>query len=777
MTEKNWWQYDVPEPIGVRGLPRKDGLEKATGKAIYVSDVSVPGMLYAKMLTSPYAHGKIKSMNIDKAKALPGVWDIMKWDDPDVKDEWQMNTPDSDETILALPGISDFYSHNMGVAVVADSVEICDRALRLIEIEWEELGFVLDQEEAMKPGAPQVYTEVMPFLEEGNMHMDKEMAWGDIEQGFAEAEQIIEFRIDREENTANAEPYKAVARWNGEHLEVWARGQCPYHVQYSLAGVAGSAANVDLNIPYNGATFGGITWLSITPIMPRIAAILAKRIGRPVRLDYDESNFYCCGDEYGVQKFRIGFKNDGTITAVDTESIGMRTNLGKTKEGTIIPNGRCRHKYVWVNRPHRMCYRHGAVDCIAINEITARVAAALGKDPIEVIRKNDGCDGHDWDHLLEFQRENGFPVVNSFEDALAVGKAAIGWDEKYHAPGTKKLPNGKMHGIGLTWNHQWTNIGMLKDNMALTLRNGKACIIGRYCDIGVNGASAYCQIVAGELGMKYEDVVYRHFKDVGPFDATRPGGSFGTVSMAPILIGASRKLKQEVLEYAVMPRPGGMPPFFPEKTTDQLDIKNSVIFEKADPQNTVPVKAICDMILNSAAPEYRGATHGAEPLFVTQYSPDPPAGEKPLMARQLQFMEVEVDTDTGEVDIKNIVLVNDVGQAVSPEGVNAQQYGGVVMGLQKSHFGEKVYCPQTGVVLNLNHIFYATPTCLECPDIDCHILENHLGFAPYGMYGCSEALGANPVTLSSMAIYNATGVWVDHHPTTPEKVLKALGKG
>jgi CO/xanthine dehydrogenase Mo-binding subunit len=147
-----------------------------------------------------------------------------------------------------------------------------------------------------------------------------------------------------------------------------------------------------------------------------------------------------------------------------------------------------------------------------------------------------------------------------------------------------------------------------------------------------------------------------------------------------------------------------------------------------------------------------------------------------VMGRQAHLIEVEVDTETGQVDVTNIVCVNDVGNIFNPEGAEGQQYGGAVMGLSRSITEEKVFCPRSGVALNNNHIGYPIGTMNDYPTAKCILNESHLGYSAYGAYGIGENVGAAMSGLSSAAIYNAIGKWVLDYPTSPEKVLRALGK-
>ncbi len=315
-----------------------------------------------------------------------------------------------------------------------------------------------------------------------------------------------------------------------------------------------------------------------------------------------------------------------------------------------------------------------------------------------------------------------------------------------------------------------------------------ANILGRWGDIGTGRMSSYCAIVAAEMGMKYEDVTCRTFKQQpAGYEMTRPGGSFGLVTDSPIVYQIAQQMKQKILTLVTNPsmlpfsNVPMVPALFPDKTPEELDIKDSVVYEKANPENKKTMKEVSKIwqVRSGFGP---GAGKGdaffndALPL-TSGMNPSTPADiEKLHLACQAQFVEVEVDPDTGKVDVTNVVTLNDVGTVISPEGVNGQQYGGCIMGIEKSLSAEKIYDPSTGVWLNDNHVCWGELTSADVGPIDCHILENKQGYGAYGLYGCSETPCANTINLTGSAVYNAIGKFVEHYPHTPEKVLKVLGK-
>jgi CO/xanthine dehydrogenase Mo-binding subunit len=817
------WTWKPPE--GIRAIDytasRHDASDKLSGQAVFTRDLNFPGMLYAKILTSPYAHAKITSMDTRKAEALTGVRDILKFDDPDIALE---NTTGgycaAAYNILTLPDTSDFYQHPMGVVVVADSEEICDRALRLIDIRWEERPFILDMEESLKPGAPQIMPEVLRLnrqAKEPNTLKTRTTEIGDIQKGFSEADKIFEYTITRAHNTvAGVEAMACVVQWRGDFLDIWPHHTAhmqpvlssPSNLNQGLSGVAigygipqpdpnpnatGRAKplapicehnKITVTVPYQGAWYGGIAWLGYSTAFIRMAAILAKRAkNRPVKLLFDESNFYVNGDDAAIYRCKVGAQKDGTITACDWHVVGPfeELHIEKTHESTGIPNMRNTQEWALINQGHHICFRHGSHCCVPHHVMFSRVAAEFGLDPTEVALKNDGCKGHYWDWVTQYQKENGFPQRQSLKEIIKLGKEAIGWDQKWHAAGVRKLPNGRLHGLGFVHINEWSWIAGRMFG-CLILREGKLTIVGLRADFGMDTESAFRHCVASEAGLRYEDIVVQQQRsDANSYVFWVPGGSMGISQTTPQLVVAARELKRKILNYAIRPPSAPMIPgaklgpsqsIFQGKNIEDLDVKDGYVFEKANPNNRRSVKEVAasfwgedPAIIHPTVPGISGLTLNGKPH-----------PEMYIMSRQAHFIEVEVDDETGEVMVTSLVCVNDVGHLFNRRGAEAQQYGGAIMGLGRSATEEKVYCPRTGVGLNFDNIGYRIGTMNDYPSVQCIINESHLGYSSYGACGVGEDTGASLSGITAGAIYNATGKWALDYPLTPDKVLKALGK-
>jgi CO/xanthine dehydrogenase Mo-binding subunit len=786
--------------IGRRGIRRLDGYEKAAGQAIYTIDVAVPGMLHGKFLTSPYAHARILSMNTEKAQALPGVRAVLRYDDPELPAGADLggHVPNS---IPVLPRIAYFQGEEVGAFVVADTEAIADEALRLIEVEWEERPFVLDADEGLKPEAPLVNPEFYPsgnYYNEGFLDVERH---GDVAQGFAEADKIVEFRCRRLLHTwIGPERPCGVFRWNGQYPEIWVKQQRPLIGKRVLSSWFGGVPmnRIQLHCPYQGASFGGWSQVPWNMGGHYCAGIVAKRTGRPVKWLFSRrEDFYGGEMDEGSYWYRVGMKKDGTITAVELSAVlsnqwfpvfGTVTHL---LENTKIPNILGKLKAVQVNKginvPTRCEQNTNAMNLTLVFD---RVAAALGMDPIEVALKNDGAEGHDLEWLKRHKAELGFPVRDSLSECIEKGKAAIEWDKKWHAPGSHRLPNGKMHGLGFTWTHEWEDsAGSSEMGIRIERTDGTATIFSTRADCGLNAETAYCQVAADELGMRIEDVHYVGQIDAG-FYAMTPDSSTNMSVNGYAARNAARLLKQRILEAATQPcgvtSRGSFPPAFPGLKPEDLDIKDSVIYVKRDPSVRMTIGRFVGaaglegpMISQPEMGKGAQRSNFTAPLFAFSWQVQQGAYSSTRLrfCRQAHFMEVEVDPETGEIDVTRVVNVNDVGKVISWEGCEGQQYGGTYMGVGRARSEEVVHDPVTGVMLNGNLLDYKIATALDIGMVDTRLVETGMGYGPYGSIGIGEDVATVVPALLLPAVYNALGVWIDVFPITPDRVLQALGKG
>ncbi|MEM2464957.1 MAG: molybdopterin cofactor-binding domain-containing protein [Candidatus Bathyarchaeia archaeon] len=773
--------------IGKPGIP-KDGLIKASGTAQFTSDVKIPGMLYALYYTSPFAHAKMKSIDVSEAWKVPGVIDILVHGDPDLvwegHPEGKGAPPGADikstPWAFILPSEAVWEGQPVAVAVCARSVEACYEALKKVKIEWEELPFVIDVEEAIKPDAPiaRLYLGQNDNINRAVPKWQSYISIGDIKKGFSESDRIIEFEVHCPPHTLGGTEAVNVVAWYREDgcLEIWPHQKQPIiripsaMRQWAsfLSGIP--IEKVRIHDMYIGACFGGAINPQGTCFLPvALAIIFAKRNkGKPIMVLSPWTNFSSyVGEETGHFKFKVGFKNDGTITAVHVYGtfawpavFVLFPGFPKMIEATSIKNIIHEGVFAYTNTPAAQCYRHGTGAAIPFQEVFSRVAAELGMDPTEVALKNDGCHGHPMHpEMDEIKKKLGFPVRDSLKECIEVGKKAIGWDEKWHPPGTKRLPNGNYHGLGFAWLLTWSNRPGRRTMQGARLTfalDGKVHVFGSRACMGSGDEDlTYRQIIAEESGLRIEDIVLE-MQEYHESQLFEPGGSAGLIGNSYILKELGMKTKRKILEVAAE--------HF-NKKPEELDIKDSMVFIKAAPENNISVMGL---IAKYQSKFMEGVFADGTSLYR-----DIPAYE---WGRQVAFMEVEVDPETGEIYVKKLVIVHDAGKVINPNGYAGQLYGGSYMGLEKAWLDEIVYDPLTGVKLNDNYVTYPALTMAEIVPMDCISVESRLGYGAYGNFGVGENTGVLVRTVLRDAVYNAIGKWINEDPITPEKILKALGK-
>ena len=808
---QTWVDTDLKDNynvIGKRGILRKDGYDKVSGKAVFTRDVTLPGMLYAKYLTSPYANAKILSMDTSAAEAYPGVKYVLRYDDPEVKDiiwskycvyektygaNWNMTT-------WLLGSRAHFWGETVGVVVAADTEQIADEAIKLIEVEWEELPFVLDQEEALQPGSALVDEQkednIVPSGYTKQHHIS-----GDVEAGFNESDGIVECEARRAYNYgAPAEPISCLVNW-GDKLECWFHVQVPGMFRLFVSRYFNlPMSNVVFHSVYQGCQWGQWNWCGNTSdTLPIIGTILSKRTGKPVKILYTRQEEFGAGQmDCSNHYMKIGYKNDGTITAIESTCNFANLSIGPYEhfhENSRIQNLDINGPCARVNKPPV-----GAVRCEqSANSLhfclaNDYVASSLGMDPTEVALKNDGAEGHDMTYLAQYKQEHGFPDRDSLSECIELGKEAFDWDSKWHEPGARKLANGRMHGVSFTWDHEWQDCcGDSSIGLAIN-PDGSVSLMSQQSDIGVNQRSSLCQIVAEELGMKYERIFFLNkAQETVTFELEPPEGSAAFTANAWAAKWVAVKAKTSLLEFVCCefetksgwggaPRINHYDAFFPGKTADELDIVDGVIFEKANPENSKTVEEVAAS--TGFGGRFSGSEGTATGIFTWQFVAQPAKADSTCdfkhhwLCRQANFLEIEVDTETGEVYITKVVPVNDVGKVISPETCEGQQYGGIYMASSRALVEEHVWDPLTGVQLNGNFLDYRIAGIKDVPwdCIECKLVETGLGFGAYGSVGIGELPATQIVYNMGPAIYNALGVHVDDYPITPDKILKALGK-
>ncbi len=770
--------------VGKRNLPGKLSYALATGIAKFGIDYVVPDMLHAKFLRSPYANAKVLSVDTTKASAVPGVVDILTWEDDDIKnlksfaEHWGSPRP-------WLDNIADQEGGEVAVIVVAESEDICEQALLELDVEWEVLPHVVNLMEGRKSDAfvirPQdrATPTFGPPREGGPENPPKKgnvaysnTVQGDIEGGYQAADHILEYDLYLPPFASHfPNPSGSVAWWSDDFY----RGEGKsLHIEGAVRERYAIAAMYDMPMEktiQEGLFMGGKYCDWGLRKSQEITPLLAKRTGRPVRCmnTREDSYDFIMNERY--MHMTVGFKDDGTITVIDDFSIadaGIWGSSGFGHVGDLIQGPyktfRCqniRQQMEIVDSNRGMMYvsgQHCPFNWDSGTMAVYLIAEKLGKDPIDIARLN----------LHGPTSQSDSNPVPSFDRCIEAGRKLMNWN--WHRAGMKKLPDGRMHGMSFRYQMCPRHSGA-RYNAKLELRDGVVHMPTQGPLFGVFAVECNAMVAAEELGLEYDDISidfdYKEkFTPVG-------GGSDGTTASAWVMKECAVKLKQRILEGAIEyaenpPPPGGFGPPPPQPgpfaglKPEDLDLMGGYVFIKADSEKKAPLK--------QAVPLNLFATHsGRPPLSVWS------TGEmgKILDTMNTAYCEVAVDTETGEVEILRFGVVADPGKVMRPISLESQIDQVMYFSQGCQLLEDFIFDERTGVRLNTNMIEHKKPTILDVPPVQQEFLETRAGNAAYGANGISHSLANTHLVI--IAIHNAIGEWVDP-PATPDKVLKALGK-
>ncbi len=768
--------------VGV-SVPRVDAVDKVTGRAEYTADLSFQNMVYAKILGSPIAHGRIKKIDTSKARALPGVLDILTADDvPDTM--YGVSPARYDEHILAKDKVR---HHGDEVAAVAAIDEkTAERAVALIEVEYEELPVVLNPMEAMAEGAPQVHERYERNI---NTHVDHK--FGDVEGGFAQSAHVRE-----EVFTGNTiyqcpmEPHASIAMWDPDGtLVLYSSTQVPHYVQYMMAHVLHMPlGKIRVIRPTVGGGFGGKA--ETTPL-DICAALFSRRLGRPVKMIYSREEMFLHGRGRHKQHmhFKIGVDSEGRIQSFSSKIYldgGAYSSFGVATAyyaGSVIPTlyKIPAYKYdgyrVMTNKPASGAMRgHGVPQPrFAFECLLNMIADDLGIDPVEIRWRNS----IDPNTLTVNEMEVG---SCEFRATLEASAKKSNWNEKWG-----KLPLGK--GIGIAsggfvsgagyciyrgqvqlshekprepfvkksiFPHANAIVKISEDGMAAILLIGAA-------EIGQGSDTVLTQMCAHSLGIPMDRMRIRsEDSDISPLDL----GSYS--SRVTLMAGHAVSRAGEAVFEKMKPYAARLLDCDEASVTAQ----NARVFVQGDDSRSVPWEEVARKYFNENGPlvgtgcykppdglggDYKGSTVGTSPAY----------------SFGTAICEVSVDLETGKIKIDHFTDYHDCGTPINPLAVHGQVEGAVAMGASETIF-EDVQFDEKGLLQNHNLHGYLMMSIMDAPEIFSGLVDSYEPRGPFGAKEIGEGSTLPVLGAVAHAIANATGVWIKDLPITPEKVLKAL---
>ena len=773
--------------IGKR-IAKLDAPEKASGQTRYVHDLNLPGQLHAKILRSTRVHALIRRIDVAKARALPGVHAVLTAADV----PWQRPLGVGKDQ-LPLKGDKVRSLRDEIAAVAADTEAIAEQALRLIEVEYEDLPALTDPARALEAGAPLIHGEKLPppvphdALKPGapgdaaahrhNVAMTFDYAQGDVAVGEAESDVVVDdwFRLHYVTHCCMGVS-GVIAEFDASgNLTLHSNTQVPFLHKREFAEILGmDPGRIRIIQPPIGGGFG--SKLDIYPFEP-ICVFLAKATGRPVKLVFTrEEEFVASPTRQPVLlRLRSGAKKDGTLTFRVCETLhdnGAYTSWGATTPFVMmqtisslyrVPHVRYHTTAVYTNNPYAGSFRgYGNLQAtFAVEQQIDELAAKLGLDPLAMRLANAQEPGETTPQGMHFK-------TCGLRECLRTAAEASGYAAKHAAAeAARKAPARFRRGVGMA---SMLHVGggakiypsdgcgtilKIDDFAHVTLMTGAS-------EIGQGSETVLAQLVCEELGVPLQAVtVVNNDTDITPWDVG-VHASRTTFIGGNSAIGAARKAKAKVLAAAA--KATGVP-------ESDLDLRAGHVVRAATGEALTTLAKLLRSLHFSDKAELVMTTHYYEPPSKHQdkaYKGDVSAA----YAWATQVVEVEVDTETGVVRLLKVSGAHDVGRVLNRLGIEGQIEGGIVMG--QGYALTEDLLVENGIVRNPAFRDYKLVTAPEIPEMDVRFIETMDGEGPQGAKGVGEAPAICMAAATANAICNATGVRIRELPFTPEKVYRAL---
>ena len=751
-------------------IPRPDGPEKVTGQVQYVADLKPRGLLHAKLLRSPHAHARIVSIDTSRARVLPGVRAVITAADiPQLK----RKAPTRAHAVLAIDRV--VFVGQPVAAVAADELAIAEEALDLIDVRYEVLPAAVDPLQSMKPGAPPVAeagteadtsealahgsvsgvtTETKP-AKAVNISQQAKLGRGDVAKGFAESDVVIEktYRIPMV-HQGYLEPHAVLAQWdtNGQ-LTLWASTQGSFNTRSEVAEVLELPENTIKVIPMEcGGGFGG----KIRALCEPITAVLARVTGRPVRYVMTRREELEAGNPAPqvIIRLKSGVKRDGTLMALEAETViesGAFSGAVLAVSSVFLaslylwPAFEVRGFEVLTHKPSIAAYRAPVAPhtIFAIDSHMEQIALVLGMDPVEFRLRHLQSEGKPMANNQPWLNNGAIEVLHRIAEHPL-------WKNRAQWKASGK--NGRLRGTGLALGG-W--LGGLQPTGATVRLNpdGSLQVLTGQVDIaGTNIALA--QIAASAYGVDIDKVkITTGDTDVAPVTGLSAGSkTIYTVGVA--VMEAAKNARQQTLEIAAKEM---------EAAVQDLEIENERVVVRGVPDRGVTLAQIGKKgnLYMSKVPPVLGVSH--------------PAFSQQAPAFCAELARIEVDPDTGEVTIHDFVVVQDVGKAINPLGVEGQMQGGAVQSIGMA-LTEALTFDDQGRLTNPSLLDYKKLTAADLPNIETIIVEKPAPAGPFGARGVGEPpIVPAPAALAN-AVHDATGVRLTELPLTPERIALAMAR-
>ncbi len=725
-----------------KALPRVDAYERVSGAAEYTYDVILPNMLHAAILRSPHAHALVKNIDASAAAKMPGVAAVITGSSPGADLPWYGGRSPS-----KLFDAHVRYEGDEVAAVAAQTQHQALDALRAIKVTYEQLPFVIDEESALKPGAPKIH-------DGGNSVGDPRVTRrGDVAKGFAEADVVLEetfytnFQIH-----VSMEAHGSVVKWDGDRVTIWESAQGIYDaVQIPFARLMGMPTNkVRVICRYFGGGFGSKLDLGKHTV---IAALLARQTGRPVKLMISrEETLLAMGNRPDAKMtLKAGVKKDGTLTALQLKNVATcGAYQGSTTVGFQVmelykcPNVEVSESTFFINAGQARAFRAPGFPpgnwCL--EQMMDMLAKKLDIDPVELRLKN----------FTDVSQTRNMPYSSAgLKACLLEGSQAFGWKE---ARATKKSGGHIKRGIGMAAG-MWQGGGG-RPPYAAEVRmfsDGGVTIKTGAMDLGTGTKTAACMVAAEELGIPPQAIRIENADTAVTPYAQNSGGSMTIPGLIPAVRRGAWLVKRQLLTWASEAL--SLP-------VDDLEFRDSTIVSRTNPGKKQTVAEAMN-------------AHGVRDVIaIGNREPNP--ANKAVMPFAAHFAEVEVNTLTGEVKVVRLLAANESGRVINRKTFDNQIFGGMTQGLGLALTERRILDRQTGKMCNVNLHDYKVPTALDVP-VDHKTVAIDLKDTECNIVGCKGVGEPGHVPTASAianAIYDAIGVRPTFGPIGPKTILELI---
>ena len=770
----------TPESMSLKNVvgkaePKVDGRKLATGKPAFAGDIHMKGMLYGALLTSPHAYANIRNIDASKARALPGVHAVLTYKDiPRVKHAsgGQSYPQPLPYDQVCLDRTVRFVGDRVAV-VAAETLEIAEEALKLIDVDYEVLTAVIDPEAALKPGAPMVHSEADTegiFDAKRNVVCHIEASFGDVDKAFAEAEHVFEgeYHTPKQQHV-HLEPHVCISYLDDDdRLVLRTSTQVPFHIRRMVAPLVGlPMKKIRVIKPRIGGGFGNKQEM----VLEDLCAHLTLKTRRPVKMVYTRTQEFTSSRSRHamIVRYKIGVKGDKVTSASlnllgDTGAYGchaLTVNMVGGFKGLTLYNPdniRFNCDVVYTNTPPAGAFRgYGAMQCeYAIEVMMEEIAEKLGLDVVEFKRKNwlKVGDVMNLSKKLGEGREGVEQtlVTSGIAECVDIGMKVTDFRTKREK---FRNQNGRYRkGIGFAISMHGSGIADL-DMASATIKmndDGSFNLLIGATDLGTGSDTILGQIAAEELGVPLEDmIVYSSDTDLTPFDKGAYASST-TYTSGGAVLKAARLVREQIQEQAAIMLEMADP--------SKLILKNRQVIAPDGRALTLMDVGLSSLHMQNQHQIMATASH------TSPMSPPPTSA---------QFAEVEVDVETGKIKVERLLMLVDCGRVINPITAAGQVEGGMSQGLGFA-LTEEMLFDEKGQPLNPTLVKYIVPKAVDMPVMDVIFIQTDEPSGPYGAKSVSEIAIDGVAPAVTNALHNATGVWVKQLPLTPERVMTELKK-